>query len=213
VSGGAGEDHVFHSSATISKTLLTGAVAGEAEEKFTFSGGELSVSCEEVSLRGTTEGAETAQLTLVPGYEGCTSLGGKATVLAGDCAYLLGGETAEGHAQLQLECAEGKALELEVVEAGITMSIAPQSAEAGVHYENSEAEGAEAIALATTARGLEYTCEGALCFLLPNGGEGSDGTYDGEELLEGFADYGTPQEDPRTPSGTKEGERADVWVS
>jgi hypothetical protein len=52
--------------------------------------------------------------------------------------------------------------------------------------------------------GIEYSCDGALCFLLPGGGEGNDGTYTGNAVVTGYEDKKTGNSPEGTAATTPE---------
>ncbi|MEZ5076450.1 MAG: hypothetical protein R2725_03295 [Solirubrobacterales bacterium] len=146
--------HVFTSDSESERTVLTGRDEPETNNVLTVAGAE--VQCENAHFEGTVEGSEANEVTVRPEYTDCLFAGNEAVVHTNDCAEILHSSTAEGHATVDVECAEGDEIEVTVPVLGITITVAEQADLSGVHYTNV----AEGVTVEATLEGIHMVCIG-----------------------------------------------------
>lgn len=212
--------HTFTSEVT--PTVLTGKQETGTKHAFTVGTGANAhtTTCEKAEFAGTQEGKEANTVTLKPTYSECSASGlGAATVRTNHCAYVFQSDTVTSEdAAVEVECAEGSSIEVEVPSVGVTLHIGAQTPAGGNHYtnlaEHPAAGGKMAVTAKTTVSGVHYTCSGGGCFLLEGGGTGSNGTYTGESWVTGYNDTGSKLEGTATTTPTlSEGSQVGVTVT
>jgi|GEM_PF-3452633 len=122
-------------------------VIQSAAEELTFAYDQSgTVACGITNFYGTMEGSEATELVLTPTYDECTFADTPETFRTNHCWYVLTTETVkeeeEIHAPFRIECEnEGEQIEHEVSAFGhCLLTVAPQTAHAGVSYEDKSGE-------------------------------------------------------------------------
>jgi hypothetical protein len=179
--GNAGAAEAKFTAAQYPATLEGSTLEGK-EQVFGLAGSEFH--CEELELSGEATSASTTA-TLTPTYSGCAWSSYSASVSMNGCAYVLHlGEEIESdpdrhHASLDLECPEGKKMQITTAEGQCQISIPPQNAIATTEVKNQ----AEDVTLDFALEGIEHTVVngGAPCPLIEGAFE--NGTYAGSATL------------------------------
>jgi hypothetical protein len=130
----------------------------------------VSVHCGSSQWSGEL-GAAGPGLALGASFEGCeeTLSGGAASVAMNGCDFSFGlanaGPPYSGGIGVSCEEA-GEAIEISLAELGIVLKATAQEAVDGVEYENHGKGTNRSVHAAVDAEGIDYSCEGVLCFLV-----------------------------------------------
>jgi hypothetical protein len=175
------------------------------------------VSCEEVTLSGTSEEAKPVSMTLHPKYSGCEAAELAATIDAKGCDLLLTTEAEEGkQAPVHVVCESGKAIEVTIPTINCTIKIHEQTATAGgFSYTNTGGSPKEVEATASI-EGITYerVGTGTLCKLLLPSSEANDASLLQNLTIAAYEDLGTEGAGTLTNEGLtfKEGNQKDLEV-
>jgi hypothetical protein len=171
----------------------TTELKGEQTEinKFTILGGTGVTECTTATFSGSTAAATVTEVTVIPVYKNCTSLGETATVDMNSCDYKLTiPNAANVHNPVHIECSTAGD-KIVVTAPGCEITIFPQTPTGGgVVYETGGAAGAtHDIVVNSTVTGIHYTLHKG-CLLLtgqPTEHTFTDGTYTGKVTVRGFS--------------------------
>jgi hypothetical protein len=220
----AATPHTFTSDSPNGRTVLTARNEPGTQGKHTLGktgGATATVTCEEEKFEGTVVGSTADEVTLKPTFTGCKAAGNNANVRTNHCAYVFDSDTEEQtagsgqeHARVELECAPESSIEVEIPGIGATLHTKAQKPNHGVTYSSIKEKAPvlehNAITVKATVRDIVYSCTGPGCFLLPNGGNGSDGHYNAEVNVTGYEDTDIARvgTEATTPDTTKHSETA-----
>ena len=161
----------------IEDTTLIGETAGT--EEFIVNAG--TAKCTEAVYKGTKASKVSSEITLNPEYGGCTAFGfSSASIALNGCAYVVhSGETEEKgnfEGKLDVECPEGKAIEITAKVLGLTKCVVTIGAQTGRTTITSTNEGTG------TTRDLKFDIGATVIKYTQDTGEGigkcSSGTFE-----------------------------------
>jgi len=169
-----------------SSTVLT---AEDHTEAHSFEYGLGTVECEVTNFAGEAPTIEETEIAITPTYDKCTLFSDPAVVRTNHCYYVFTSHTDEGgHAPVHVECENAEEhIEVEVVETGCTVTVAPQTEHAGGVSFTNEGSGSEADVTVDITAEVEATRDNPtddfLCSFLPSS---DTGKYTGNSTLKGY---------------------------
>jgi hypothetical protein len=190
------------------KAIITGENEAGTEDSFAI-GEAGTIKCKKTTLEGTNKAETTTtpgseytndKLTITPHYEECTFAGSlEAHVKFNHCAYVFSSDTtlgnttkAEKHANVEIECAAGNKVEVDIT-GFCTLTIPAQTIKHAVRY---KADTATSVTVESTATKVKVektktTPDQTNCLLVPTG---EIGTYTGKATVSCYKDNGVETE-------------------
>jgi hypothetical protein len=170
--------------------------AATQNQVFTIGGGKVATSCNEATFTGESKTSPANSITVHPVYKNSGSTEcpaepiGNASIVTTGCNYVFSSATtAEGMAQVKIECEAGKKIQINAPLCTIT--VGEQTLPNAVSYTNTGVGGGasstEGVVVTPTVTGIHWEASGFGCTLVGLGSSGSDGTYTGTALTKAFS--------------------------